>query len=223
MGPAPAKLRGRNPGDEALVSAFIESIGRKSSISLRTRTKGITSRLAGRWPFLPLLLEFKSKSFATLNLLWGPTYFKGSECRGGGHQFTILVQKTVFLCGIFLVVGNTKSVTIDVCIQRRRKPQPSIMRRPIGFSTRSMCFWPKANQQEAPTPSFISRRHRASRRLITFTTWKTKHSMCWTENSPSSAAKRRRSWDRVDTYFFPAGYPTDFDAAVKRTLAFSYT
>src|ERR1700721_851496 len=79
MGPAPAQLRGRNPGDEALVSAFTDSIGRKSSISLRTRSKGITSRLAGRWPFLPLLLEFKSKSFATLNLLWGPPYFKAQS------------------------------------------------------------------------------------------------------------------------------------------------
>jgi|SRR5580658_7833197 hypothetical protein len=77
MGPAPAKLRGQNP--EALVSAFVESIGRKSFRSLRPRSKGITSRLAGRWPFLPLSLECKSKSFATLNLLWGPTYFKAQS------------------------------------------------------------------------------------------------------------------------------------------------
>ena len=132
-------------------------------------------------------------------------------------------RKPFVLSGIFLVVGNTKSVTIDVCIQPHCKPQPSIMRRPIGFSTHSMCFWPRANQQQAPTPSFISRRRRASRRLITFTMWKTKRSMCWTENSPSSAAKRRRSWDRADTSFFHAEYPMGFDAAVKKTLAFSYT
>ena len=114
MGPAPAKLRGQNPGDEALVSAFFESIGRKSSISLRTRLKGITSRLAGRWPFLPLLLEFKSKSFATLNLLWGPTYFKAQSADVVVVSLRYSFRKPFVLSGIFLVVGNTKSVTIEV-------------------------------------------------------------------------------------------------------------
>jgi hypothetical protein len=76
MGPAPAKLRGQNPRHETPVSALIESIGWKSFLPLRTESKGITSRLGGRWPFLPLSLECKSKSFATLNLLWRPTHFK---------------------------------------------------------------------------------------------------------------------------------------------------
>jgi mannose-6-phosphate isomerase-like protein (cupin superfamily) len=37
------------------------------------------------------------------------------------------------------------------------------------------------------------------------------------------AGKIRRSWDRGDTSFFRAEYPTGFDAAAKRTLASSYT
>jgi hypothetical protein len=79
MGPAPAKLRGQNPGHVTLVSGLIGSIGWKSSLPLRTESKGITSRLAGRWPFLAWPLECKSKSFVTQNLLWNPTYFKGSH------------------------------------------------------------------------------------------------------------------------------------------------
>jgi hypothetical protein len=62
----------------------------------------------------------------------------------------------------------------NVFIQRLCKPQPSMMCQPIGFSTLSISLWPKATQQEAPIPSFISRQLRASRRPTTFTTWKTK-------------------------------------------------
>lgn len=142
MGPAPTKLRGRNPRHETPVSALIESIGWKSFLPLRAESNGITSRLEGRWPFLPLSLECKSKSFATLNLLWHPTYFKalysvGHNCLTGvvvappcllkllvsqdirlhnrRRWWSLLYDtrsETGCLCGIFLVVGNTKSVTI---------------------------------------------------------------------------------------------------------------
>ncbi len=70
MGPALAKLRGQNPGHEVLDSVLSEVVGRKSLLPLRTESKGITSRLGDLWPFLPLPLEWKSKSVATLNLLY---------------------------------------------------------------------------------------------------------------------------------------------------------
>src|SRR5271154_2370621 len=80
MGPAPAKLRRQDPGHETPASALIESIGWKSFLPLRTESKGITSPLGGRWPFLPLSLECKSKSFAIRNLLWRQLILRLSEC-----------------------------------------------------------------------------------------------------------------------------------------------
>src|SRR5271163_1382498 len=109
MGPAPAKLRGQVPGHETPVFALIESIGWKSFLPLRAESKGITSRLAGRWPFLPLSWECRSKSFATLNLLCRPTYFKALRVQRWWSLVYDTRSENRLFVWILQVTGNTKA------------------------------------------------------------------------------------------------------------------
>jgi hypothetical protein len=48
--------------------------------------------------------------------------------RDGGHYLTTPVQKIICLCGIFLVGGNTKSVTIGALRQQMRRSLPELRR-----------------------------------------------------------------------------------------------
>jgi hypothetical protein len=120
-GPAPVKLRIRNRGPATEDSALPEFIGRTSFLPLRPESKGIAPRLGRPWLLLCLSLDRRSKSSATRNvpsrLCLGKIPLVDGEFRWScpqedGDYPTILVQKSGLPVSDFLIVGNTKSVTI---------------------------------------------------------------------------------------------------------------